>query len=107
MYYSILGTVITMVFGTLVSWWTATEEDVCDERMLNPYFVKVLNFFRKRKEKRLTALSRAPISSIEDQFNEHTNQAFDNSVEAGNSLPKNAALELQPSETYRKIGDNL
>lgn len=74
--------------------------------MLNPYFVKVLNFFRKRKEKRLSAKS--AISTIEEQFNEHTNQAFDNGVEAGNSQPsKNAAMELQPNETYRQIGDNL
>lgn len=40
MYYSVLGTIITVLIGTLVSWILATKEDVCDVRLLNPYYVK-------------------------------------------------------------------
>lgn len=117
MYYSVLGTVITMVAGTLVSWWTASADDVCDEKMLNPYFVKVMHFFRRRRlEKKAAALAKisaVPISSIESEFNglqPHTNLGFEFSHSNGrlNNLASSKAAseivhELQSHETYRKI----
>lgn len=46
MYYGLFGTILTMVLGTAVSCWTASEADVCDERLLNPYLVRVLKWYR-------------------------------------------------------------
>lgn len=48
MYYSSLGCLITIVVGILVSWMTASEDDSCDDKLLNPYFVKLLNLIRKK-----------------------------------------------------------
>lgn len=121
MYYSVLGTVITIVVGTLVSWWTATEDDVCDEKMLNPYFVQVMHFFRRRRLSREAAKDAAAqvtastsISSIEAQFVElqpHTNLGFEfspsigvlNKLSAKKDASEMMVQELQPYETYRKI----
>lgn len=111
MYYSSFGTVITLVIGTLISWILRTDEDVCDEKMLNPYFVRLMKFIRREK----TSTAHVPsqeISTIEVEFNDHINYAFDNSAERGKeptpnlAKPPNQFLILEPTEIYRKINDS-
>lgn len=107
MYYSALGTFITVAVGTLVSWLMANENDVCDDKMLNPYFVTFLNYLRDRKKPPMQ--QQAPISSIESEFAEQINYGYDGSRDgSAPSLNRmcsttSVVLELESKETYRKI----
>ncbi|XP_014254450.1 sodium-coupled monocarboxylate transporter 1 [Cimex lectularius] len=41
MYYSLIGTVITVLFGTILSYITASEEDCYDEKLVHPWARKL------------------------------------------------------------------
>lgn len=44
MYWSIIGTLITVFVGTLVSYFTASKEDTYEAKLLHPLIVRCLNF---------------------------------------------------------------
>lgn len=44
MYWSIIGTFITVFVGTLVSYWTASRDDTYEAKLLHPLIYKCLNF---------------------------------------------------------------
>lgn len=44
MYWSIIGTFITVFVGTLISYFTSSKEDTYEAKLLHPMIVKCLNF---------------------------------------------------------------
>lgn len=44
MYYSVLGTVITIVVGVLVSWTTRSDEDKYEAKLLHPYVTRLARY---------------------------------------------------------------
>lgn len=45
MYYSVLGTLIVLVVGTLVSWVTQSDDDQYESKLLHPYVLKLARFW--------------------------------------------------------------
>lgn len=112
MYYSVLGTFITVFFGTIVSWLLATEDDVCEEKLLNPYLVAVMNYIRRRRTKDAVA----PENGFGEQVNhgyectqvsEKGNHAFsgNNKLNTLEMLSVTTDESANPNESYRKINE--
>lgn len=110
MYYSAFGTFLTVFIGTIVSWLLATEDDVCEEKMLNPYLVSVMKFCRSRRTKDVRP-PEVRVSTIEmaTEFSEQVNHAYDSASDSKTREKSSGLLEMitvtptQPKESYRKI----
>lgn len=46
MYYSVLGTVIALFVGTLVSYATQSDEDQFETKLLHPYVLRLARFWK-------------------------------------------------------------
>lgn len=49
MYYSVIGTLVTIIVGTLVSWATSSTSDEYDEKLLHPAILKIRRYLSKNK----------------------------------------------------------
>lgn len=65
MYYSVLGTIIVLVVGTLVSLVTQSDDDQFEPRLLHPYVLKLARFWKipLRNTKKETSASTFSIAS--------------------------------------------
>ncbi|XP_075224836.1 sodium-coupled monocarboxylate transporter 1 isoform X2 [Lycorma delicatula] len=55
MYYSFLGTTITVVLGVIISYFTSSEDDIYDEKLIHPIARKVSNWLPGKKRKYLNS----------------------------------------------------
>lgn len=111
MYYSALGTFVTIFVACIVSKLTYNKEEQCEDKMLNPMVIKIRNYFYKKSQ-----------SDIEDnKVNEQDNLGYEIEADATNSVNNINDIEsdgitqvnqeslskthfdMKPKEVYRQI----
>ncbi|XP_037029311.1 sodium-coupled monocarboxylate transporter 1 [Bradysia coprophila] len=115
MYYSALGTFVTIFVACIVSKLTYNKEEQCDDKLLNPAVIKLRNYFYKKSQ-----------SDVEqNKVNEHDNLGYEiesdtnaNSTKATNNINdiesdgitqvdqealSKSYFDLKPKEVYRQI----
>lgn len=75
MYYSVIGTLVTVIVGTLISWATSSDSDVYDEKLLHPVILKIRRYLSKNKN---------GSANVNRTGNAQINYGFDN----GSTTPK-------------------
>lgn len=127
MYYSIIGTTLTVLIGIIVSYITASEEDAYDSKLIHAAVYKFTNWLPGKKRYYTDdTLSVANLkTSVSEDVMAHENVAFENEVETqGDNIETvaengkristatymstdtnitTAATTIVPAEIYRKI----
>lgn len=113
MYYSAMGTFITIFVACIVSKLTYNKEEQCEDKLLNPVVIKIRNYFYKKSH-----------SDIEEnKVNEHDNLGYEiepqsNSTNSTNNINdiesdgitqvdqealSKTHFDMKPKEVYRQI----
>ncbi|XP_058467266.1 sodium-coupled monocarboxylate transporter 1 isoform X2 [Malaya genurostris] len=121
MYYSLIGTFITVLIGTVVSYITSHRDDAYDHKLLHPAIYRLSRLFPGKERRyvnnsdirpKVRVQAKLPVDKLEQD-----NPAFDCRGE-GETRPgvfivnithsdKVAEIHRAPTETYRKLDDNL
>lgn len=75
MYYSLIGTFITVFVGIVVSYMTASLDDAYDSKLIHPWFLKMSNWFpgKPRYYK-----DEVPLKGAHNGHGNHTTEIHDN-----------------------------
>lgn len=89
MYYSAMGTFVTIFVACIVSKLTYNEEEKCEDKLLNPVVIKIRNYFYKKSQ-----------SDIEEnKVNEHDNLGYEIEPETNNSNSTNSRNNINDIES--------
>ncbi|XP_055615923.1 sodium-coupled monocarboxylate transporter 1 isoform X2 [Toxorhynchites rutilus septentrionalis] len=129
MYYSLIGTFLTVIIGTVVSYLTSSRDDAYDHKLLHPFVYRLSHLLPGRSRRyvdnpdirpRARSGAKAPSS---DKL-EYDNPVFEASRESVTSTKKSPldpgvfivnmvdgqksnGVTITPSETYRKLSEEL
>jgi solute carrier family 5 (sodium-coupled monocarboxylate transporter), member 8/12 len=122
MYYSLFGTLITVIVGIVVSLFTRSESDCYESKYVHPIALRVAKWFPGH-EKLFTDVkaqsTENKTSSSKESMEQHFNEAFDNSEnlpdvqafhenETNNGKFKSNLVyksEFIPVENYKKLSE--
>lgn len=118
MYYSALGTFITIFVACIVSKLTYNKEEQCEDKLLNPVVIKVRNYFYKKsqldieenkanEQDNLGYVVEPESNSNSTNSTNSTNNINDIESDAITQVDQEALskthFDLQPKELYRQI----
>lgn len=117
MYYSAIGTFVTIFVAIIVSKLTYDKEEQCEDKLLNPVVIKIRNYFQKKSESDIEE------NKVNEQVNlgyEHDSESNVNSTNSTDNINdiesdgitqvdqenlSKTHFEMKPKETYRQIPD--
>lgn len=109
MYYSALGTFITIFVACIVSKLTYNKEEQCEDKLLNPVVIKIRNYFYKtssdieeNKVNEQDNLGYEPESNISSTNNINDIES-DGITQVDQEVLSKTHFELKPKEVYRQI----
>lgn len=101
MYYSMVGTITTIMVAIIVSYFTKSDDDEFDEKLLHPMILKIRNFLTCQRGDRSNA-TKASLNNDEEnqrQSQQHyhhqigkTAARTGNEIESGSQATTNAAF---------------
>lgn len=110
MYYSAMGTFITIFVACIVSKLTYNKEEQCEDKLLNPIVIKIKNYFYKRSQSDIEENKANEQDNLGYEMDPESNSTNNiNNIETdGITQVDQEALskthfDLKPKEIYRQI----
>lgn len=113
MYYSALGTCVTIVVGCIVSKLTYNKEEQCEDKLLNPAVIKIRNYFYKKSDSDIEAnkvneqdnlgYEIDPIDTSVNSTNNANDIDSDGITHVHQEALSKTHFDLKPKEIYRQI----
>lgn len=115
MYYSAIGTFITIFVACIVSKLTYNKEEQCEDKLLNPVVIKVRNYFYKKSHPDLEENKVNEQDNLGYVVEPESNANSTNSTNNINDIESDGItqvdqealskthFDLQPKEVYRQI----
>lgn len=115
MYYSVIGTFITIFVACIVSKLTYNKEEQCEDKLLNPVVIKVRNYFYKKSHPDIEENKVNEQDNLGYVVEPESNANSTNSTNNINDIESDGItqvdqealskthFDLQPKEVYRQI----
>lgn len=79
MWYAVIGTVACVIVGILVGWFTATESDAFDERLLHPFAARIARKLPGTK-RTFTLEKQKVVEKVEENPSKESSEKTDDTV---------------------------
>lgn len=115
MYYSALGTFVTIFVACIVSKLTYDKEEQCEDKLLNPVVIKIRNYFYKKSESDIEENKVVEQDNLGYEIEPESNTNSTNSTNNIDDIESDGItqvdqedlskthFDMQPKEVYRQI----
>lgn len=115
MYYAVIGTFVTIIVAIIVSYFTASDEDTFDEKLLHPCVTKLRHWYNGTSPAQTEDIEQNPMSNVNEAYEitetsgTETTTTTVHSVDSDSSGPsininefKNSKAQV-PIERFKKL----